>query len=328
MQKVTVLDDYQGVAARLDAARLLDGLAVELNVLTQRVDNEAALASLLADSDGLVLIRERTQITASLLDALPRLRWIVQTGRLSACIDLAACQRRGIVVKDGSGNPIAPTELTWALILAASRRLLPYARQLEQGHWQRSAPTLAEESLGRSVHGRTLGVWGYGKIGRRVAAIGRAFGMQVLAHGRSGSQQAAQADGVAFIADRREFLGQLDILTLHLRLTPETQHMIGEAELACLRPDALLVNTSRAELLAPGALLASLAKGRPGAAALDVFPDEPDGVAPYLDSPQVLCTPHLGFVERDTYEAYFREAFAHVRALLLDDCEKRNNPTN
>ena len=104
--------------------------------------------------------------------------------------------------------------------------------------------------------------------------------------------------------------------------------LIGEAELACLRPDALLVNTSRAELLAPGALLASLAKGRPGAAALDVFPDEPDGVAPYLDSPQVLCTPHLGFVERDTYEAYFREAFAHVRALLLDDCEKRNNPTN
>ena len=292
MQKVTVLDDYQGVVARLDAARLLDGLDVELNVLTQRVDNPAALASLLADSDGLVLIRERTQITASLLDALPRLRWIVQTGRLSACIDLAACQRRGIVVKDGSGSPIAPTELTWALILAASRRLLPYVRQLEQGHWQRSAPTLAEEALGRSVHGRTLGVWGYGKIGRRVAAIGRAFGMQVLAHGRSGSQQAAQADGVAFIADRREFLSQLDILTLHLRLTPETQHLIGEAELACLRPDALLVNTSRAELLAPGVLLASLAKGRPGAAALDVFADEPDGVAPYLDSPR-CCARHI-----------------------------------
>ena len=160
MQKVTVLDDYQGVAARLDAARLLDGLDVELNVLTQRVDNEAALACLLADSDGLVLIRERTQITASLLDALPRLRWIVQTGRLSACIDLAACQRRGIVVKDGSGNPIAPTELTWALIMAAMRRLPQYIGNLKHGAWQqsglRAASMPANFGLGSVLRGKTL----------------------------------------------------------------------------------------------------------------------------------------------------------------------------
>ena len=314
--RVTVLDDYQGVVPRLTATKELAGVPVSLQTLTERLVDEDGLIAALHDTDCLVLIRERTQITARVVEALPRLKLIVQTGRISGCIDLEACRRRRVEVRDGSGNPIAPVELTWALILAASRRLLPYAVRLSQAQWQRSRARIDDESLGRTVHGRTLGVWSLGKIGGRVAAIGRAFGMRVLVHGRDQSRDAAASAGYEFISDRSEFLAQLDVLTLHLRLGPDTRHMIGADDLAVMRPDALLVNTSRAELLAPGALLDALARGRPGAAALDVFEDEPDGVAPYLNHPAILCTPHLGFVDQDTYEAYFREAFAHVRRFV------------
>ncbi len=315
--KITVLDDYQGVVSRLAAAGVLDGLPVHLEVKTERLADETRLIEVLRDTDCLVLIRERTTIGARVIDALPQLKLILQTGRLAGCIDLDACRRRGIEVRDGSGNPIAPTELTWTLILAASRRLLPYALQLERGRWQRSAEHLADERLGHVVHGRTLGIWSLGKIGSRVAAIGRAFGMAVLVHGRDQSRAAAEAAGYAFVADRREFLARVDVRSLHLRLTPETRHMIVTEDLAAMRPDALLVNTSRAELLAPGALLAALEAGRPGAAALDVFEGEPDGATAYLHHPAILCTPHLGFVELDTYEAYFREAFTHVRDFVV-----------
>ncbi|BAL24241.1 D-2-hydroxyacid dehydrogenase family protein [Azoarcus sp. KH32C] len=314
--RVTVLDDYQGVVPRLMATKTLDGIPVSLQTLTERIADEDALIEALRDTDCLVLIRERTQITARIVEALPRLKLIVQTGRLSGCIDLDACRRRGVDVRDGTGNPIAPTELTWALILGASRRLLPYAERLSQGVWQRSRARIEDEGLGRTLHGRTLGVWSFGKIGSRVAAIGRAFGMRVVVHGRDQSREAAVKAGYEFIADRRLFLAQLDVLTLHLRLGPETRHMIGIDDLATMRPDALLVNTSRAELLAPGALLDALDRGRPGTAALDVFEEEPDGAAPYLNHPAILCTPHLGFVEQDTYEAYFDEAFAHVRRFV------------
>lgn len=316
MLTITVLDDYQGVVSRLAAARQLDGLAVSLQVRTAHIADEAGLIEALRDTDCVILIRERSRITARVIEALPRLRLIVQTGRLSGCIDLDACRRHGVEVRDGSGNPIAPTELTWALILTASRRVEPYARQLERGHWQRSSAAFAHERLGRALHGRTLGVWALGKIGSRVAAIGRAFGMEVVVHGREASRAAAESAGYAFVAGRREFLAQLDVLTLHLRLGPETLHLITADDLAVMRPDALLVNTSRAELLAPGALLAAVRLGRPGSAAVDVFESEPGGVAPYLGHPAILCTPHLGFVEEDTYEAYFGEAFVHVRAYL------------
>lgn len=313
MKKLTVLDDYQGVVGQLAARRILDGSGIELEVLNEGFCDEQKLIATLADTDYLVLIRERTRITAAVIAALPRLKLIVQTGRLSGAIDLEACARHGIAVRDGTGNPIAPAELTWALILAASRRIVPYARQLEQGGWQRSAPALADERLGRALSGRTLGIWGFGKIGKRVAAVGQALGMHVLIHGREQSRAAAEAEGVSYVADRLVFLGQVDVLTLHLRLCAETRHLIGDAELAAMRPDALLVNTSRAELLAPGALLRAVRNGRPGMAALDVFDDEPEGAKEYLGYPEILCTPHLGFVERDTYEAYFGEAFAHVR---------------
>lgn len=313
MKKMTVLDDYQGVVPRLNACRLLDGLDVELSVRHEAIRDEQKLIEALSDTDCLVLIRERTTISAAIIAALPRLKMIVQTGRLSGCIDLDACSRCGVVVRDGSGNPIAPAELTWALILAASRRLLPYARQLEQGKWQRSAPTLDDERLGRSLCGRTLGIWGFGKIGKRVATVGQALGMKVVVHGREQSRAAAEAAGVSYEADRRAFLAQVDVLTLHLRLCAETRHLIGAEDLAAMRPDALFVNTSRAELLAPGVLRQALISGAPGAAALDVFEGEPEGAADYLGLPNVLCTPHLGFVEQDTYEAYFAEAFTHIR---------------
>lgn len=316
MFKITVIDDYQGVVDRLDACCILDGLDVGVQVIQRHIDDPAEQARLLAETHCLVLIRERTRISAELIDALPRLQLIVQTGRLSNCIDLDACSRRGIAVRDGSGNPIAPAELTWALILAASRRLIPYERQLAQGHWQRSTSDIADEALGRSLCGRTLGIWGYGRIGKRVATVGRAFGMSVVVHGRSQSRQAAAEDGFVHIDDRCEFLQQVDVLSLHLRLCPETQGMIGADDLACMKVDSLLVNTSRAELIAPGALLAAIRQGRPGSAALDVFAEEPAGVAAFLKLPQILCTPHLGFVERDTYESYFREAFTHVRNFL------------
>lgn len=318
MKKLTVLDDYQGVVSRLAARRILDGSGIELVVLSEGFGDEQELIAALADTDYLVLIRERTRITAAVIAALPRLKLVVQTGRLSGAIDLEACARHGVAVRDGTGNPIAPAELTWALILAASRRIVPYARQLEQGYWQRSAPALADERLGRALSGRTLGVWGFGKIGKRVAAVGQALGMKVAVHGREQSRVAAAADGLSYVADRLAFLGQVDVLTLHLRLCAETRDLIGDAELAAMRPDALLVNTSRAELLAPGALLRALGNGCPGMAALDVFDDEPEGAKAYLGHPNILCTPHLGFVERDTYEAYFGEAFTHVRNFLSD----------
>jgi len=321
MKKVTVLDDYQGVVSRLEACRILDRQDVELVVLNEGIHDEARLIEALADTDCLVLIRERTEISAKLIAALPRLKLIVQTGRLSGCIDLEACARHGVLVKDGTGNPIAPAELTWALILASSRLLVPYARQLEQGHWQRTAGDFVGEHLGRSLGGRTLGIWGYGKIGKRVAVIGRAFGMHVVVHGRDQSRVAAESDGLNYVGDRRAFLAQVDVLTLHLRLCAETRHLVGADDLAVMKPDALLVNTSRAELLAPEALIKSLQMGRPGSAALDVFENEPSGVAGYLGHPAILCSPHLGFVELDTYEAYFREAFAHVHDFITTDPE-------
>jgi D-3-phosphoglycerate dehydrogenase / 2-oxoglutarate reductase len=316
MMKVTVLDDYQGVVTRLAAMAELEGLPVDVTVLERRVSEAGELIDLLADTDCLVLIRERSQITAEIIGALPRLKLIVQTGRLSGCIDLDACARQGVTVRDGSGNPIAPVEMTWALILAASRRLLPYSGQLARGKWQRSAEEIGDERLGRSLCGRTLGIWGFGKIGKRVATVGQALGMSVLVHGREQTRTAAEAAGISYEADRHRFLAQVDVLSLHLRLCAETRGMISADDLSGMRADALLVNTSRAELMVPGALLHAMAGGRPGAAALDVFENEPEGVADYLNHPNILCTPHLGFVEQDTYESYFREAFTHIRQFL------------
>ncbi|WP_234418970.1 D-2-hydroxyacid dehydrogenase family protein [Parazoarcus communis] len=316
MIRVTVLDDYQGIVSELDAARMLDGVGAELNVLTTHIDDEAALIDALRGTHCLVLIRERSSITAAVIAALPDLKLIVQTGRLSGCIDLDACKQHGIVVRDGTGNPIAPAELTWALVLAASRRVVPYAVRLDAGVWQRSEDRIENEQLGRSLHGRTLGVWAHGKIGSRVAAFGKAFGMKVVVHGREGSRASAEQAGHTFMADRRAFFACADVLSLQLRLNDDTRHIVTLEDLIAMPGGSLLVNTSRAELIAPGVLLTALATGRPAQAALDVFEDEPSGASLYAGHPQVLATPHLGFVERDTYESYFGEAFVHVRRFI------------
>jgi D-3-phosphoglycerate dehydrogenase len=304
--RVIIPDDYQDAVRGLSCFTLLSGQ--EVTVLTDVVGDADALAERLADAEALVLIRERTPIGEALLARLPRLRLIAQTGRGTSHLDLDACARRGVTVTAGSGSPYAPAELTWALVLAALRHLPDEVERLRGGGWGRR--------LGTGLRGRTLGIWGYGKIGKLVAGYGAAFGMRVVAWGREGSLARAGADGVATAASREALLAAADVLSLHLRLEPVTRGIVGAADLARMKPEALLVNTSRAELVEPGALVAALRAGRPGFAAVDVYEEEPvlGAAHPLLRLPNALCTPHLGYVERDTYELYFGQAFEQVAA--------------
>ena len=304
--RVVIPDDYQRVVQQLDCFSLLDGF--DVRVYHDAVSDPDVLAERFADAEALVLTRERTRIDAALLARLPNLRLISQTGRAGPHLDLQACRERGVTVAEGTGSPIAAAELTWALILNARRQLREAMNGLYAGHWQ--------TNLGQRLYGQTLGIWGYGKIGQRLARYARAFDMQVLVWGSEASRQAAVSDGYEAAPTREAFFEQADILTLHLRLVEATRHCVGAADLARMKPDALLVNTSRAELIAPGALLDALDRGRPGQAALDVFEQEPILQAdhPLLTHPRILCTPHLGYVEKHSYEAYFGDAFANVRA--------------
>mgnify|MGYP003596522182 CR=1 FL=1 len=303
--KIAILDDYQDAVRGLSCFARLAGH--EVIVLHRTITDPAALAAELPDVEALVLIRERTRITEALLERLPRLRAISQTGRAGPHIDTEACTRRGVLILNGVGSPQAPAELTWALVLAASRGVAAEAAALRAGRWQ----TL----LGRTVRGRTLGILGYGNIGRLVAGYGKAFGMSVIAHGRDGTRERAAADGVPVVASQRELFATSDVLSVHLRLVPETRGRITAEDLAAMKPDSLFVNTSRAELLVPGALLAALQAGRPGQAAVDVFEAEPGGDAALIAHPRVLATPHLGYVERDSYELYFGAAFDNLLAV-------------
>lgn len=303
---VIIPDDYQ------DAVRCLACFARLANhsvtVLTDTVKETGALAARLQTADALVLIRERTRINEALLARLPSLKLISQTGKGTAHIDLGACTRRGIVVAAGTGSPFAPAELTWALVLASRRRVAEAAARLRAGHWQ--------NTLGAGLRGRTLGIWGYGKIGSLVAGYGRAFSMNVLVWGREGSMSRARADGYAVAADKEALLERSDVVSLHLRLTPDTVGILAAADLARMKPEALLVNTSRAELIEPGALETALRAGCPGFAAVDVYEEEPilGATHPLLALDNALCTPHLGYVEKDCYELYFGQAFDQVIA--------------
>lgn len=304
--KVVVLDDYQGAVSHLACLALLDGH--ELTILGDRRQPPHEIERALGEAEALVPIRERTRVDAAFLQRLPRLRLIAQTGRGTAHVDLAACTERGVAVSAGTGSPVAPAELTFGLILAALRHIPREAAGLRAGRWQ--------ETLGTGLRGRTLGILGYGEIGALVASYGAAFGMRVLAWGREGSRARAAADG-RVVADSRDALfAEADVLSLHLKLSAETRGGVTAADLASMKPTALLVNTSRAELIEPGALVAALRAGRPGAAATDVFDHEPahPDDEPLLGLANALCTPHLGFVERDTYEQYFADAFARVAA--------------
>jgi D-3-phosphoglycerate dehydrogenase len=309
--KIAILDDYQDSVRRLDCFRLLDGHDVK--VFTSSARGIGQLAIRLADFDALVLIRERTIISRQLLDKLPKLKLISQTGKVSGHIDLAAAAARGVTIVEGVGDPTAPAELTWALIMAASRKIAQYANALRSGLWQTASTQQEHNGLGRVLKGRTLGVWGFGKIGRMVAGYGKAFGMDVLVWGREASREQALQAGYSAAASKEAFFAEADIVTLHLRLNDATRNIVTAADLARMKPDALFVNTSRAELVEPGALEAALAQGRPGAAALDVFESEPLPLdSPLLRMENVLATPHLGYVEQDSYELYFRIAFQNV----------------
>ncbi len=309
--KIAILDDYQDAVRRLPCFPLLDGLDVK--VFHHGAKGIGQLAIRLAPFDVLVLIRERTRLDRALLSRLPNLKMICQTGRLGAHVDVAAARERGIELIEGPGDPVATAELTWALVLAASRKLLPYASWLKQGLWQQSAIAPERSMLGRVVHGRRLGIWGYGRIGQRVARYAQAFGMQVSVWGSEASRDKAVADGFSAADSREAFFSSVDVLSLHLRLSDSTRHRVTADDLARMKSDALLVNTSRAELIAPGALEAALRDGHPGAAAIDVFETEPlPPTAPLLQLDNLLATPHLGYVEQDSYDMYFRPLFETI----------------
>jgi D-3-phosphoglycerate dehydrogenase len=327
--KIAILDDYQDAVRKLDCFNLL--AEHDVKVFNNTVRGLGQLASRLAEVEALVLIRERTRITPQLLDKLPRLRVISQTGRVSGHVDVAACTERGIPILEGTGSPVAPAELTWALIMAAQRRIPQYVANLKQGAWQQSGLRTAalppNYGLGQVLRGQTLGIWGYGKIGKIVAGYGRAFGMNVLVYGREHSTQAATDDGLMVAHNREQLFAESDVLSLHLRLSDETRGSIGVNDLAQMKPTALLVNTSRAELLDDGALVAALHQGRPGMAAVDVFESEPilQGY-PLLRMENAICTPHIGYVERESYELYFAAAFNNILAFLDGNTDSMANP--
>ncbi|WP_379866523.1 D-2-hydroxyacid dehydrogenase family protein [Marinobacter sp. M5B] len=301
---IIIPDDYQSAVPTLNCFQKLQGHDVRVYQDTLKSVDE--LAERFAEAEALVLIRERTSITEELLTRLPNLRLISQTGGGIAHIDLNACERRGVTVTAGAGSPTAPAELTWGLVLSAMKYIPEQVENMRSGHWQ--------TRLGANLHGRTLGIFGYGKIGSMVAEYGRAFGMRVLIWGREGSISRARENGFDTTARKSSLFEQSDVLCLHLRLTGETRGLVTKADLAGMKPTSLLVNTSRAELIEPGALVEGLKAGRPGFAAVDVYEDEPVTDHPLLHLDNALCTPHIGYVERDHYESYFGTAFDQVLA--------------
>ncbi len=301
---IVIPDDYQDCVRHLDCFGQL--APHQVTVFNDTVKSLPALVERLQHAHAVVLTRERTTITAELLDQLPNLRLISQTGKIAAHIDLAACTARGVAVAEGSGKGAATAELTWALLLASRRHLVAEVNRLKAGLWQ--------STVGQQLQGQRLGVWSYGRIGQQVAAYGRAFGMQVWVWGRETSTAQAKADGYEVAPSRDAFFEQSDVVSLHVRLNGDTRGLVTADDLGRMKPTAVLVNTSRAELVAPGALVDALKAGRPGFAAVDVYEEEPVlGCShPLLNLPNALCTPHLGYVERDNFERYFGTAFDNI----------------
>jgi len=312
---IIILDDYQDAVRKLKCAALMEPLNAK--VFTNTVKGIGQLSVRLRDADVLVLIRERTQFPKQLLEKLPKLKLISQTGKVGPHIDLETCTRMGVAVAEGMGSPVAPAELTWALIMAAMRRLPQYIGNLKHGAWQQSGLKAASMppnfGLGSVLRGKTLGIWGYGKIGRLVASYGQAFGMHVTVWGSASARERAVQDGLVAAPDCEAFFAACDVLTLHLRLHESTRGVVKQDALARMKPTALLVNTSRAELIEEGALVSALNRGRPGMAAVDVFESEPILQGhPLLRLENAVCTPHIGYVEQDSYEMYFGAAFENV----------------
>jgi len=303
--RIVIPDDYQNAVQGLTAFSKLG--RHQVTIYRDAAKDMDQLVTRLTDAEVLVPIRERIVIDDELLSRLPNLRLISQTGKGVAHIDVDACTRRGIAVAASSGNSYAPAELTWALVLASMRHLPQEVASAKAGNWQ-SSP------VGTCLRGRTLGILGYGGIGRIVAEYGKAFGMRVLVWGREGSFARAREDGFEVAESRAVFFEQSDVMSIHLRLNADTRGAISAADLARMKPTAVLVNTSRADLIAEGALVSALKAGRPGSAAVDAYEDEPARDHPLFHLDNAICTPHLGYVEKDTYEIFFGGAFDNLLA--------------
>ncbi len=306
---IAILDDYQDTVRTLRCFSKAAGHQV--TIWNDHTTDVNELAQRLKDTEALALIRERTPIRAPLLERLDRLRIISQVS-VYPHIEVEACTRRGVILSSqtGPGRPsYATAELTWGLVIAAMRRIPQEMAALRAGKWQAYA-------IGSGLRGKTLGIYGYGKIGAVVAGYGKTFGMNVLAWGREASIENARRDGHATAPSKEALFADSDVLSLHLRLIDATRGIVTAADLARMKPTALLVNTSRAGLIAPGALEAALRAGRPGLAAVDVFEEEPvlGGRHPLLALDNVVCTPHLGYVERDGLEGQFSTIFDQILA--------------
>jgi D-3-phosphoglycerate dehydrogenase len=305
--KIAIPDDYQDMVDRLECFSLIRHHDVTRHREPAR--DLAQLVERLRDADVVVSIRERVEFSRALLERLPKLKLIALVGRNSSMIDFAACTELGIPVATGQSNsPVAPAELTLALIVAARRNVALEAGRMKRGEWPCT--------LSHRLRGSTLGIFGLGAIGQLVAEGGRGLGMNILVWGQKASLEKAAAAGYAAAASKEGLFERSDVLSLHVRLTRDTRGIVGPADLAHMKPTALVVNTARAEIIQPGALLDALRNGRPGYAAVDVYEQEPivDGNHPFLSMPNVLCTPHLGWAEWTNFELYFREAFEQIAA--------------
>ena len=305
--KIAIPDDYQDMVDRLECFSLIRHHDVTRHREPAR--DLAQLVERLRDADVVVSIRERVEFSRALLARLPKLKLIALVGRNSSMIDFTACTELGIPVATGQSNsPVAPAELTLALIVAARRNVALEAGRMKRGEWPCT--------LSHRLRGSTLGIFGLGAIGQLVAEGGRGLGMNILVWGQKASLEKAAAAGYAAAASKEGLFERSDVLSLHVRLTRDTRGIVGPADLAHMKPTALVVNTARAEIIQPGALLDALRNGRPGYAAVDVYEQEPivDGNHPFLSMPNVLCTPHLGWAEWTNFELYFREAFEQIAA--------------
>ncbi len=316
---IAIPDDYHGVVSRLDCLSKLSGHQVRM--FRDVAPSVERLLQNLCDAEIIVPIRERTRFTREIIERLPRLKLFSQTGRTTHHIDVSACTERGIAITAGTNaSPYTVAEHTWALILSALRRIPEETAMMKRGEFRRS--------FSGTLHGRTLGIFGLGRIGRLVAATGASFGMRVLAWGREASLTAARAAGYDAARSKDELFEQSDVLCVLARLGNATRGIVTAADLARMKPTALFVNTARAELIAPGALVEALKKGRPGFAAVDVYENEPvvSGNHPLLKLDNALCTPHTAWLEQDTYELYFGEAFDNVLAYLSGKAVNLVNP--
>jgi D-3-phosphoglycerate dehydrogenase len=304
--KIAILDDYHDTVRTLDCFHKLNDH--DVTIWNDHVQNVDVLAQRLRDTEALVLIRERTQIRTALLQRLANLRLISQRS-VYPHIDIDTCTELGVIVSSGlhEGSPsLATAELTWGLMLAAQRQIPQQMAALKAGKWQ--------IGIGRSVHGQTLGLYGYGRIARVVARYAKAFDMKVMVWAREKSLQLAHADGHLIASGKAEFFSECDVISLHLRLVGATRGIVSAQDLARMKPTALLVNTSRAALIEADALVSALGAGRPGMAAIDVYEHEPalDTLNPLINMDKVICTPHIGYVTREGYETQFSDIFEQI----------------